>query len=493
MPTRLRTALEALAALAATAFALLFFVLAALRARYPYELEWMEGACVDHVARILSTGRLYEPPSIEFVPYLYAPLYFYVSAGLSAVLGPGFLAPRLVSIAAVAGVFALMERWVRRETHARYAGLVAAGVFAATFRASGAWFDLVRVDSLFLLLVLGGAYALRFGAGMRSAVAAGALLGLAVLTKQTGVLLAAALALGALPRWRRSAAFAAVAAAVAGLGGLAFELGHDGWFSYYVFSLPAGHSLAEEGRLDFWTHDLGGHVPVAAALALALLAGLAGRRSFAPLAFYGALFAGALGASWSSRLHPGGYDNVLIPAFAVLALGAGLAAGHVARAARAEGGGSGLARTAALLVPVAVLAQLALLRYDPSAQVPRAADREAGDRLVERLRSIEGEVFIPSHGYLAAAAGKSPHVHLMALLDVVRAEDKAPGEALKEEIRAALRARRFGALLLDSPYFVRNYGAGQYYRKVEDVLGDEDGFWPVTGRATRPVHLYLPR
>src|SRR5271157_896030 len=64
---------------------------------YPYQLEWMEGAGLVQVSRLLASKTLYVPPSIDFVPLIYPPLYFYLSAGIAKIIGFGFGALRLVS------------------------------------------------------------------------------------------------------------------------------------------------------------------------------------------------------------------------------------------------------------------------------------------------------------------------------------------------------------------------------------------------------------
>src|SRR4029450_9202057 len=66
----------------------------------PFDLEWMEGAMVDHVRFLLSHGTLYVPPSLEFVPFVYNPFYYVVSACVSLFTGDGYVALRLVSIVA---------------------------------------------------------------------------------------------------------------------------------------------------------------------------------------------------------------------------------------------------------------------------------------------------------------------------------------------------------------------------------------------------------
>jgi hypothetical protein len=49
----------------------------------------VRGTSVDLVRRILSGQSIYVAPSIDFIPHLYAPLYFYVAAALSRILGVG--------------------------------------------------------------------------------------------------------------------------------------------------------------------------------------------------------------------------------------------------------------------------------------------------------------------------------------------------------------------------------------------------------------------
>ncbi len=129
-------------------FALLFpaayLGVAVLRLSYPFELEWLEGGCLDHVGRVLDGKKLYGPPSLEFVPFIYTPLYYYVAALVAGIVGFGFLPLRLVSFAASLGCLGCIYLVVRRETLDRFPAVLAACLFAATYRASGGWLDLAR-------------------------------------------------------------------------------------------------------------------------------------------------------------------------------------------------------------------------------------------------------------------------------------------------------------------------------------------------------------
>lgn len=465
-------------------FLALFVAVAALRMGYPYELEWMEGGMLEHVQRVLAGEPLYVVPSLAFVPFIYPPLYFWTAAGVAGVLGDGFLSLRAVSLISALGCFGLLFGLVRHETASWRAGLLAAGLFAATFAAGGAWLDLGRVDTLFLLWVLLGVYFLRTRpTGMGEALAACAF-ALAVLTKQSALVVAmpfVVLTVWQGRGWRRFI-FPVT------LGGLvlasmaALHLASGGWSTYYLFRLPGGHALLDSVLVTFWTADVLPALPIAA---------LAGAYFFAVETegrwFYAAFAAGMVGTAWLSRVHEGGYLNVLIPAFAV---GAVLfALGMHALLVRMEHADPASQRLVVPLVTLAVLVQFAVLTYDPRLQLPTATDRAAADDLVAEIASVPGEVWLPYHDYLGRRAGKPAHAHAMALADVYRGDPQGEGARLRREVEAAVRSRRFGAVVLASDGSYRELVAAAY-GEGEALLDDDDVLWPVTGMAARPSLLY---
>ena len=131
--------------IAAAYYLLLYLIVAAMRLGYPFELEYMEGGAVVQVQRILDGLPLYDKPSLRFVAYLYAPLYFYVSALRGLAFGNGFFTLRFVSYVASLGCFGFIFLIVRHRTASVFASFVAACLFAAEFAIAGAWFDLARV------------------------------------------------------------------------------------------------------------------------------------------------------------------------------------------------------------------------------------------------------------------------------------------------------------------------------------------------------------
>ena len=168
----------------ALAFLGIYLVSAGFRIGYPFELEWMEGGMVDHVARLVAAQPIYTPPTLTFVPYACTPLYFLLSAAVTKILGLGFLSLRTVSAAASIGLFVLIGLIVRRHTNGWTGAILAVGLYAATFRASGFSFDLARVDSLFLFLLIAAAFLIGYQNSLGARLLASVVIFLAFLTKQ---------------------------------------------------------------------------------------------------------------------------------------------------------------------------------------------------------------------------------------------------------------------------------------------------------------------
>ncbi len=469
-------------------FIAMFLVVAVIHLTYPFELEWMEGGMVDHVQRVLRGEPLYVAPSVDFVPFIYTPLYSYVSALAARVLGIGFEPLRLVSLLASVGCLLLIFACVARETHDRFAALVSAGLFAATYRLGGAWLDIARVDTLFLALFLAFLYLLRGATSVGGQLAAGATVALSFLTKQTALMMALpVLAADLVARRRTAIPPAATAAAAIGGSVIAFDLASHGWFSYYAFSLPSQHPWVLAFAGPFWTRDMLGPFAVAAAVAAyGLLA-----RPHRPGAtwFWASTLVGTVGGSFVSRLHTGGYDNVLIPAFAGFAIVAGLGLASVN--GRLQDGRRG--QVARIGVLVLLLAQFGLLRYDPRALLPSQRDEAAGRDFLAQLAGIKGDVYVPFHGFLPTLVGKQAHAHAQAIADIWegRADDRVRASFL-ELLREAFRQRRFSAVITDQDWFSK-VGLDETYERVRPVFTDLKVFTPVTGMPWRPSWVWVPK
>jgi hypothetical protein len=447
------------------------------RLTYPFTLEVLESNSLVEVHRILSGQALYTAPGVRYVPDGYPPLYFGVSAAFAGVLGQSYLTLRLVSLVSSLACFALLARLVQRETGRACAGIAAAGLLAATYFATRTWFDVARVDSLFLALSVGALCAAHWMCRTRDAVVAGVLLAGAFLTKQTalaeGVAVLAALAAG--PR-RRLAAPAALAFGGTAAGGtLILALTSHGWYLYYVFEQMSEHAISTAAAAQFWTGYL---LPT---LGLAVCAAVVGAHRM-PLV----LAAGCMALvveGWTALLQVGGNVNDLLPAYLSVALLAGLAMGRGSRAGAIAGG--------------LVIAQLAVLAagFRPGHAVPPDADRAAGQRLMQGVRALGGTVAIPADPGLAVMAGLPEVEDQVAAADVLRASDLTAKAVFRDSIARAVARRQFTAIITELNWDLRGFPAdlARYYRHCPQM--PLDGAPPApfqAGAGGWPVSVWLP-
>jgi 4-amino-4-deoxy-L-arabinose transferase-like glycosyltransferase len=470
----------------------LYLVLAVLRISYPFELEWMEGSMVDHVQRILEGKSLYVAPTIEFVPFAYPPLYFYLAAGVAAITGIGYFPLRIISLVSSLAALWLIAALVRKETRRRSLGLLAAGMFAATYAACGAWLDIGRVDSLFLFLLLAAAYLLRTRETRGGAATAGLLLAAGFLTKQTAVVVTVPLLVYLALSHRRLFWWAAAPFLVVAAGTLvAMSVITHGWFWSYVFVQPSLHSIEPHAIRHIFTHDLLLLCVVVGAAVFWILRKNSGTEQ-KPRLFYGLFALGMLFASFLPRIKAGGFDNDLIPAYAALCILLGLAAnGMDVPAPRSKP----WHRLLVAFAPLACLAQLLFLAYDPREFVPTSADLIAGHALLQTIQSHPGDVLLLSHGYLARQAGKSPTANYIAVTDVMSAGDNAARTELLNSFHDAVSRKRYSAIILDdqNPLTWTEIGIAENYRTSGIAIENSDDFWPVSGWPTRPTWILVPK
>lgn len=477
------------ALLAALAVLLLAAYLYAVvrRVEYPYELEWMEGGVAEHVARVLAGQRIYVPPTLEFVPFVYPPLYYYACAAVAAVTGLNLAALRIVSVLSSITTLALLYAMVTRETKDALCGLAAAGFFAGTYALSGFWFDVGRVDSMFVTLVVAVVYVARFGHGLPSAALAGLLIVLAFFTKQAAIFMVIPLGAYLLRvEARRGWTFLATAAALVVAASVAIDTLHGGWFGYYTHRVVQGHAWVLDAVLSFWRTEV--LWPCGLAVAVSCFFWVRASPSQRPYTrtFYAGVIGGLLVIAWLSRMHTGGWINVLVPAHAGLAMGFGLGL-HASRSADS-------ARAVWLGSVVAAL-QLVSLLYDPRAAVPSAEDRRAGDQVIASLRATSGDIWLTHHAFLNRRAGKKSHAHLMAVLDVMRSSadfHDAKGR-LERESNEAIGSKRFSLILLDNKDFWFLPALERDYVPIPfDVYESDQAFRPRSGASIRPELAFRP-
>jgi len=495
---------------------------------YGYDLEWMEGGLLHHALRIGDGDGIYGPPSVDFIPYLYTPLYPGLVALLGAGLGISYQLGRAISILSLIGIgavaaFAIAGPTYRRSSSpashdrcAAWAGVaVALGLFAAGYPWVEGWYDLVRADSLFLFLITIGLHtASRWARSGHGPVAAcAAILALAFFTKQTGILyVAGGGAMIAAQAWRKAPTFAAVAGVI-GLGGTwILQLASDGWFWIYVHDVHQAHDF----NMDRFWKSFGNilwHFPV---LTIAVIAGVIAVTACAivrravpapaqPFLIWAPIFAlstlvGAVG--WGTEFA---HFNAYMPALLHGAIAAGAAVPAVTACVRALAGDGGdalvgtmpasrvlrgplLGALAGAALTAALSVQLYRAGWNPRKYIPTAADDAAATALVQHIASIDGEVWLPSHPWYGHLAGKRMYVHRMGIKDVTVRKPR-PIAGLDE----ALRQHRFAAIIVDGPRDVHAEVpvVARYYRPETGLLRNERPK-VYTGAKVEPDFVWVP-
>ncbi len=470
----------------AVGYIALYVAVAISRMAYPFEMEWMEGGSLVNVHRILNGEKLYVEPTISYIPFFYTPLYYYLAAGLSAVMGETFVPLRLISFFASLGCMALIYLHVFRRGAGHFASLLAVGFFAGAFKTCGAWYDLGRADSLFLFLTLGAIHVADECKSKHVQLLAAIIGAAAYFTKQTALPILIVHFLADFILYRKpKLIYAATLAALILAGTVALDYAHDGWYGYYTRKLMMGQTFGYGFILYFWTWDLLPHAPIALAATIYLITRM--RNSGRTQEYYSTLLLGMgiIGVAWLTRVNIGGYKNVLMPAFAFLAwqFGLGLSQAQCDFAGRP-------ARLRFLYG--ACLLQFALLMFHPMKLIPTTADREAGEYFVQLLKKYPGEVVMTNHPYLLERAGKPTCAHTAGMDDVMRGDP----ERYKSEIRPAMRGKlersEYAAAILEREWnFERD--VKKLYRLDRQVFDDPKVFWPMTGWRTRPEFIYIPK
>lgn len=472
-----------------SAHVLLVAAVVAARMRYPFELEWLEGVSLQQVGRLLAGQPLYAPPTLEFAAANYPPLYPAAAALAARVLGATLPTLRLVSVLATLACAIAIGRMLLRAGAGAFAAAVAIGCFAALWGPGGHWFDIARADMLFLALSLMAlASAGRGDRPVRGGILCGALAGLAFLTKQSALpMLLPMFAVMLVRDRRRGVAALLTVAGVAGGATAWLDAASGGWYRFYVFGVALGHHAQAAAFPGIVRTALAPLAPLLALIVTGLMAP-AGARAPRPPATVLAWAAGAILTALWLRSYPNGYRNVEVPMHAALALLAGFAWAGIAAWTRT------LDRTRAAWVTMVVAAvlglQLGRLLDDPRPQIPTHADQAAGRALVARLAAVNGEVFVPSHPYLAERAGRQGSTSLMTWADLLEGAPRPVADSLARALDRAIAERRFAAIVLTGgePYRDQVTAA---YGEGEPVFTNPDVFWPVTGHRSRPDRIYL--
>ena len=482
---------HALFALSGVAVLVCLFQTVRQRLGYPFDLEWMEGGMLVHALRVRDGLPLYVEPSPDFIPFIYPPLYPWLLGTLGHVFPVDATLGRTVSLIGILVAAGALVWAVRREGHGWMLGVGSAALFLSTYEDVGAFFDLVRTDGLMIALLAGALLAAR-EASPRAVALSGILLTGAYLSKHS-------MALHGLPiliwLWKRHGPTLARQFAVWSIGPALLITGavqwmSGGWFLTYILEVPTTHPLVAERIFPGSEKELLSAFPVAIGCAIVLAVMLRLLKPDtdtpdAPTADHGFWLANigvGLAITILMRGHHGGFLNVLIPGFWFLSLACGLAFGAAMKRWSHPGVPLALAAT--------VFGSVQAGTWEPKRFAPTDDDVAAVEKILEAIRSFDGEVLIPHAPHYAVLAGKPAGFHQIALWDVVH-DGASTKKKTKRLLSKAIEEQRYGAVILANEKFA--YGLKQHYRRTKPLRFSSKAGIPKSGWRARPRYIYVPK
>ncbi len=512
-PSPLERVLQLLLAACGLGFLGLFYFIAYRRFRFPMQLEWAEGGVIDMVRRLATHQALYVAPGKNFVPFMYTPVYYYASAWLGRFTGINLATLRLVSIAATTGCLIVIFFFVLRQTRSVLAGWIASGFFVALFAQSAGFFDLARVDMLYLFFLLIALYLSQRGLPIWAAIA----FALAFQTKQSGLAVAVIVLAHDFRRPRKLMEGLGTFGLLAGGSSWLLDRINGGWYHYYTVFLPAHQAWKTHKLGSFLLHDL--MTPLGIALLLVLSAAMLYRN--APREGKGTLSklsdeerrmrlfvlftSFGLGiACLTARLHLGGIVNVTLPLLAWICILAGLSVHQLL--AYSPHLPDGLARSLRVTVLAACVVQFAQLVYQPGLYVPTKDQTASAQRVVQQIAAMPGPIFVIHNVVDSGSSGKPGFANSMAMWDVIRADHGPAAQNLKAELIRSFQQKEYAGVLSNSsptdmdpveePYLTEiNRAAAQAYPVEKPILNPVESMLfysnPLTPQA-KPNVLYLP-
>ena len=473
-------------------FILLFLYTALRRMHYPFSFDQVEGGIITSIWRIVHGDPLYTRPTPDFVPYLYAPLYFYLAAALSKVIGVGYASMRLISILGTLGSLGVIYALIHGETRSRFAGLAGAGLFAACYHPLEGWFDMGRVDSLFVFLLLLAIYCTR-----RAPILLAVLVWLLAFQAKQTILPMAVLVLCA--EWQRPRRMViGLISLLAGIAASVLLMNHltGGWYSYYLFGAAKGLWWVMRAAVFYIPVDLLGTLGIAFLIVLASLLckppALRGRSTQFYLVVSFAIYA----STWYLRAHAGSAVNTLMPAYAWTAVLVGIAYHRLSSWLNSRAFPK--TQLCQVLLLSAAVVQILGLIYHPGRYVPSAATRDARQRFEQQLSALPGDVYVIEHTYDAILAGKKPHATIGAFGLILQGPPSPLRSAYIADFQRAIDRHVYSGFVLDDTADTYDPGPGQWM--PADFLEQYPVrllalSWSITaGQANQPEErwIYLP-
>ncbi len=425
-----------------------FLVVAVPRFLYPYELLWMEGSILDQLWRVMANKPLYCKPSIEYVPWLYQPFYYYLTSAFTSITGLTFVTARIPSVLSSIAICAIVFKVVKKETKSLHYSIVGVGLFIGAYGKIGYCLEAARVDTLFAALLLISIITIYY-CKSRSGLLIGILaLILSYFTKQTALVFAPAIALYliAARSWKISLLFCVAFSALIIIGTYSLDSLYNGWYHYYALLIP--QAKRKTLRWDFAIDGFIMYILLRCWLATTLLS-IPALRYFIKgfrkkeenfIGYIALFFLSGLGAGFAGILNEGGAHNVLLPAAIGCAIFLPVAVNQLSINKR-------YATPAKWLIPIQLLFLLSNPFNDPR-NLAKESDRLHQEEFLASISPLQGEVWVPYHGFMPRKIGKQTYAELRAFGDVLLIGD-SNAHQLQSDLDSALSNKKWSYIFDD--------------------------------------------
>lgn len=435
----------------------------------PLFLDLMEGTILQHVRQLTEGRYIYTAPTSEYVPLAYNVLYYVISMPFVWLFGLGLPTLRFVAVLGMAGAGLMLFIVIFQKTRSRWWALMTVGLFAAAYYTMDTYLDNAHSDSWFLFTALLGTYLI---AQNRSRV--WNLTGVLVLVasfwfKQHGAIFTIGGVLYL--TWREGLRRSVIYWLVAGLfGPILYVIGgpllFGPYFHYFTWQVPRQWSTVDIHTFTRLARFVERTYPLLSIFAL-IGAGWTALRRRSSLTVWHVQLAFALLTGVMGALDNGSADNVFIPMGTWFIL-MGVWELHELTVS------SQLVHVFHISLAVLIIS-FALFFYNPLSVVrPQTAYANYAD-FIAFLRRLDGTVYAPGLGQLAADYVLYPAAHWVALEDMIRGpgRDTTNHLLIRELLQPAVNPAGSAYILMNYPLEMDPVlGFLNEYYVLETDLGD---------------------
>lgn len=412
------------------------------RVTYPYSLDLIEDDLVMQSWRVMQNELAYVAPNADYVPQVYMPLYAWIGGLIFKITGVGFGPLRFFSFLMTLLTAGVIYFVANKESQNKLIAFACASLFLAGYRIVGGWYELARVENLFVLLSLAGVVAaIYYHQSAKGLIAAGVLLGLSLLTKQNGLIFIAGTGIYLLFNVRTRIWLYAVAVILSGVVPMWLtNIITDGWFYTYVFGIAYASPIDPIRAVQTFQREIFGAMLVLTLAGLIVVFSHLRRQGGQPFVrellsthAWPVFIIAAVLVTVATRASVGGARQNYIMGYAFLCLTPALLIAEITHWRDGWRRWDQLALLGAILVQFFLISSPQVHGYlqigNSTIFVPTPAMRESGDRLIERIAEVDGPVFVMMHPPYALMAGKEPSVHIQSLWHArFRARDPLPAD-----------------------------------------------------------------